>query len=250
MKNTQKGFAVPLLLTLLAILIIGGGAYVYLNKDSKLSESDILKAPYTISANSIGEIPTTTATFPARTSSDENGNLTGMLVIYQDGTTSNDTLIGGKDYEAFWITKYEFNADHSEATVYIKGNFVGEGNDNRVFSVKKINGNVVTKEQSSIETSSIEKANTSASTTLTSCTSDKGKVMTYAKALELAKTSSCAKIGTFTGEYNCNQNAGGLVDVYMKPANHPNCGFACRISIDTGKAEEGWMCTMGPGFVK
>ena len=29
MKNTQKGFIVPLLLSLLAILVIGGGAYAY-----------------------------------------------------------------------------------------------------------------------------------------------------------------------------------------------------------------------------
>ena len=75
-----------------------------------------------------------------------------------------------------------------------------------------------------------------------SCTSDKGSVMTYQRALEIAETSSCAKIGTFTGEYGCNQNAGGLVDVYMKPSDKPSCGFACRISIDTEKAEEGWMC--------
>ncbi len=78
---------------------------------------------------------------------------------------------------------------------------------------------------------------------VTSCTSDKGKVMTYSKALEIAKTSNCNNVGVFTGEYGCNKNGGGLVDVYMKPSDKPNCGFACRVSIDTGKAEEGWMCT-------
>jgi len=77
----------------------------------------------------------------------------------------------------------------------------------------------------------------------TSCTSDKGNSMTFQKALEIAKASSCNSVGKFTKEYNCNKNAGGLVDVYMEPTNKPSCGFACRVSIDTGKVEEGWMCT-------
>jgi len=232
--------------TLLAILVIAGG-YVYVkNINSKttttntstasttaLSVEDILNASYVISANSIGEIPTEKVVFPAHTNNDDK-NLTGNVFIYQDGTVSTN-LVSGKDYEYFSINNYEFNADHSEATVYITGNFAGEKNDNRVFSIQKIDGNVITKEQAS--DSQINEATT------TACTSDTGKVMTYAKALLLAKTSSCAKIGTFTGEYSCNQNAGGLVDVYMKPTNSPNCAFACRISIDTGKAEEGWMCT-------
>ena len=76
-----------------------------------------------------------------------------------------------------------------------------------------------------------------------SCTSDKGNVMTYDKALAISKASSCNSVGEFTGEIGCNPNGGGLIDVYMKPTDKPNCAFACRVSIDTGKAEEGWMCT-------
>ncbi len=68
------------------------------------------------------------------------------MYVYPDGTASAD-LVGGKDYEAFWIYKYEFNADHSEATVYISGNFAGKGNDNRTFLINKVNGKVVAKEQ-------------------------------------------------------------------------------------------------------
>ena len=67
--------------------------------------------------------------------------------------------------------------------------------------------------------------------------------MKYEEALKIAKASSCNNVGTFTGEYGCNKNAGGLIDVYMTPTDKPNCGLACRISIDTKKAEEGWMCT-------
>lgn len=76
-----------------------------------------------------------------------------------------------------------------------------------------------------------------------SCTSDKGNVMTYDKALAISKASSCNSVGEFTGEIGCNSNGGGLIDVYMKPTDKPNCAFACRVSIDTGKAEEGWMCS-------
>ncbi len=78
-----------------------------------------------------------------------------------------------------------------------------------------------------------------------SCTSTKGKIMTYQQALEIAKQSSCAEVGIFTNEFNCNSNAGGLIDVYMDPVGFPGCGFSCRISIDGGNAEQGWMCTGG-----
>lgn len=36
MKNLQKGFIVPLILAIIAILIVGGGAYVYLNKKTQI----------------------------------------------------------------------------------------------------------------------------------------------------------------------------------------------------------------------
>ncbi len=36
MKNTQKGFIVPMLIGIIALLIVGGGAYVYLNQQPKI----------------------------------------------------------------------------------------------------------------------------------------------------------------------------------------------------------------------
>jgi len=97
---------------------------------------------------------------------------------------------------------------------------------------------------SSINASSLsDSILTTSDNSITSCTSDKGNVMTYNKALEISKTSSCNNIGSFNGKYSCNKNGGGLVDVYMEPTNKPGCSFACRVSIDTGKTEEGWMCT-------
>lgn len=38
MKTYQKGFAVPALLAIIAILVIGGGTYVYLEKKSETTE--------------------------------------------------------------------------------------------------------------------------------------------------------------------------------------------------------------------
>ena len=35
MKNSQKGFVVPLLLVIIAVLVIGGGVYVYENKKTE-----------------------------------------------------------------------------------------------------------------------------------------------------------------------------------------------------------------------
>jgi len=76
-----------------------------------------------------------------------------------------------------------------------------------------------------------------------SCTSDTGKTMTFQRALEIAKTSSCADVGNFTMGFSCNYNSGGLIDVRMNPINKPQCGLVCYVGIDTGEAEEGWRCT-------
>ena len=35
MKNKQKGFVVPLLIAIIALLIIGGGVYIYENKKAE-----------------------------------------------------------------------------------------------------------------------------------------------------------------------------------------------------------------------
>ena len=48
MKTSQKGFISPLLLALIAILIIGGGAYAYVQKDSIQSAfSNLIQATST-----------------------------------------------------------------------------------------------------------------------------------------------------------------------------------------------------------
>ncbi len=117
------------------------------NTSSVLSKDEILKAEYTIKANFSGEIPTQKIIFPVLNNEIQKPQgLTGTIFAYSDGTSSA-SLIGGKDYEAFWIYKYELNPNNLEAMVYINGNFVGEGNDNRTFLVSKVKGKVIAEEQ-------------------------------------------------------------------------------------------------------
>ncbi|OGI94213.1 hypothetical protein A3A03_00980 [Candidatus Nomurabacteria bacterium RIFCSPLOWO2_01_FULL_40_18] len=41
MKNLQKGFVVPLLIAIIAVLVVGGGVYVYSNKKSEVPAVDV-----------------------------------------------------------------------------------------------------------------------------------------------------------------------------------------------------------------
>lgn len=121
-------------------------------------------------------------------------------------------------------------------TVIISGCSNKQTNENKVADNSSVNSTTTQQKTADIVTSTIKDK-------VSSCTSSTGKVMTYGKALEIAKASSCAKVGNFTGEYGCNDNSGGFVDVYAKPIDNPGCGFTCRVSIDKEVAEEGWMCT-------
>lgn len=89
MKNYQKGFAVPALLAIIAVLVIGGGMYVYLDKKSETSETR-----YTTSTNiplsqvSQGDSIVDTNLTPP-TNADRNKNsVTSKIVwsIYTDPT--------------------------------------------------------------------------------------------------------------------------------------------------------------------
>ena len=39
MKNTQKGFIVPLLIVIIAVLVIGGGVYVYTKNSNPIQSA-------------------------------------------------------------------------------------------------------------------------------------------------------------------------------------------------------------------
>lgn len=51
MKNSQKGFVVPLLLGIIAILVIGGGVYVYKNKKTEIPAEG---KPFSVSSLKVG----------------------------------------------------------------------------------------------------------------------------------------------------------------------------------------------------
>lgn len=66
MKNSQKGFVVPLLITIIALLVIGGGVYVYRNKkveapaviDTETQQTNTQTAPVTSSQTILNSLVT------------------------------------------------------------------------------------------------------------------------------------------------------------------------------------------------
>ncbi|MBI5469929.1 hypothetical protein HY968_01215 [Candidatus Kaiserbacteria bacterium] len=165
----QKGFSNVALILILAVFIVGGAIeYTILKKNASydqwgpsfevsslplepkapaklpapvpdspqmpsaaLTAKDILGATYMIgygkpfSADSARSI-----VFPSPVQN--NGLLTGTVAIKN---------------ELFWIYKYEFtDAAHTQATVYIGGNFGASASDDRTFVVTRTGGKVTTKE--------------------------------------------------------------------------------------------------------
>ncbi|MEI6490872.1 MAG: hypothetical protein WCO16_03910 [bacterium] len=182
MKN-QKGFIVPLLIAIIAVLVIGGGVYVYSQQNQQqainagirtisndnpllatsentnqavsnldtlpqsqsnlLTENDILKATYQISANFGGEkAPLANVVFGQFYCHDCMSK--GVVYLNKNGIISTQM---GKSLEAFWLYKYDYvDSNHTKANVYIAGNFGSSGSDERIFTVTKIDGKVTTKE--------------------------------------------------------------------------------------------------------
>ncbi len=171
MKNQQKGSMGVVILVIIVVVLLGVIGYMYFkqpatvnqvsdnsqNRDvqntvptqntnsvpvttNSLTEKDILNAKYTISANFGGKkTAPQSVVLPYKDSTDR-------LYITEDGSVLiNPTKPSG---EVFWIYKYEFtDSDHTQATVYVGGNFGASAQDNRIFTVKKINGEVVTTEK-------------------------------------------------------------------------------------------------------
>ncbi len=165
MKN-QKGFSSLIGIAIVVILavVIVGGIFVYQyfskskipnsndqenpnvqttnniqNPSEFLTENDILKATYTISAN-----------FGGKRTAPQNvvlpyGDSPDRVYITENGSVLiNPSQPSG---EVFCIYKYEFtDSIHSQAKVYIGGNYGASGKDDRVFNVRKSNGTVITEE--------------------------------------------------------------------------------------------------------
>lgn len=181
MRNKQRGFIVPILIIIIVVLVVGGGVYINSQKNDTpannsenqnmqednsvsttsnstnnqdsieiLTENDILNATYRLSANLNGtRTPPVDVIFPK--SPDKSKVLSNSVSISQNGLEVSSQANKG---ESFWIYKYEFtNSVYTEATVYIAGNFGASGMDNRMFSVRKVNGKVVTSENITTTTS-------------------------------------------------------------------------------------------------
>jgi hypothetical protein len=175
MKNNQKGSVGVIILVIAVIVLLGVVGYMYSKPSatvnqaldnsqtvgiqntgpdqntnsapataSPLNEKDILTATYTISANFGGTktVPQSVI-FPAHTGS--NTNLTGTVWIDQNGKLTTSTPASAS--EAFWIYKYEFtDSTKTQVKVYVGGNFGASGQDNRVYTVKKIGDKIVAEE--------------------------------------------------------------------------------------------------------
>lgn len=89
MKNSQKGFAIPIIIAILALLVVGGGSYIYTNKK--------VEAPI--------NIPDITSNVPTTTPS----NIVGG---YKDGN------LGWKTYKN---DKYNFKIMYPETSVIEDG---------------------------------------------------------------------------------------------------------------------------------
>lgn len=183
MKNSQKGFVIPLLISIIVVLIIGGGIYISTIKKSEapvlppvtdvqttsqvqqqtnvvtnvpnntpsqnqsvaLTKQDILNATYSIKPNlGISGAVARPVVFPARTN--DNPFLTNVVWFKSNGTLAGVNVDPGAG-EAFYIERYEFiNSDQTQAKVYVGGNYGATAFDNRVFIVRKINGKISTEE--------------------------------------------------------------------------------------------------------
>lgn len=112
-----------------------------------LSEKDILGAVYSISMNFNGKkIAPQFVQFPPKTGSDAS-RLTDVVYLYPYNNAGLIDVTTNSPKEAFWIYKYEFTDEsHKIANVYVGGNFGASGQDNRIFIVKKVDGEVVTTE--------------------------------------------------------------------------------------------------------
>ena len=117
MKNSQKGFVVPLLIAIIAVLVIGGGVYVYeKNKktetpvvDTGTQQINTVKADvtYSISGNNISVV--------------SNGKVTQTLALGQDGIDALNFIIkrstGGINIPLAFITDKDVNFELNLKTI-------------------------------------------------------------------------------------------------------------------------------------
>ena len=100
MKNTQGGFIVPLLITIIALLVVGGGAYIYLNQQPKtLNVNQVENIVATTSDSSIN----TQVTSP--TQNKKSDVAIASIVFPSSQWTSEVRIIAGNPNATVYVTK-------------------------------------------------------------------------------------------------------------------------------------------------
>ncbi len=99
MKNSQKGFIVPLLIAIIALLVAGGGAYVYLNK--KTSEAPNQTSNNNNSKQTDSGVKTTNKNTTSCVPTNSGEGLSYPLVIIFPQADSS-TLGTGDNYTVGW----------------------------------------------------------------------------------------------------------------------------------------------------
>ena len=116
MKTSQKGFISPLLLALIAILLVGGGVYVYVQKKQTSQQATVSETTQaTSTAQTITEESTTTATFTGYYAQKQ------VREIYDGedfGVKNCDTFIAYKSNDPL----FQFLSNWSPGTVDTNGN--------------------------------------------------------------------------------------------------------------------------------
>lgn len=99
MKNSQKGFIVPVLLVIIAVLVVGGGVYIYKNKKV---EVPAVVDNGTQQTNTQTPAPTPKPTISSSEVKKENGKMV-LYKVYSDGTSQKTglevTLVKAGTYE-------------------------------------------------------------------------------------------------------------------------------------------------------
>ncbi len=165
MDRSQHGFVPVVALLIIAVAVVFGiGASVYVATKqpvyvqqqaqessvavTTLSKADILSASYPIKANFGGKITSVhVVTFPPTPSS---FSPRGNVWITESGKISYADVLPSAEnggVEGFWISDYKFSdTSYTKAYVWIEGSWGASASEEKVFTVQKMNGEVIVME--------------------------------------------------------------------------------------------------------
>ncbi len=115
MKNSQKGFAIPLLIAIIAILIIGGGVYLYTNKKSSSVDIAVIPAPSDNSQNTQPTTPPSNNTAPQNAPAPASSSSGSPITIVSPN--GGEKFVKGKTYKVTWKTSTSFNSGYPQVSI-------------------------------------------------------------------------------------------------------------------------------------